>query len=339
MKKIIFYVTLSLFSVSHAQNVFRDNFNSYTIDSQLNGQGNWSNNTTLGGLGTCTPANCNNAEILDLPLGYANWGISTKSVELKANADGCGTLFTPILTGTFFAGFLINLSDASNSATDFFRILNGSSASSAAKIYTEKVSATHFKVGVSKSSGTIVYSNTTHPFNSTVLVLLKYDILSGASDDVIQLYVNPVMVNGIPPVANAITNSGTDEANNINGVVIRQNAASGLPTGKISLVSVSKNWNGLHFITLENNGFNKDSFIVNSSQIKSGLLSITYNMSYNNVTLTIYNIRGEIMQEKQIALNEQINQIDINPITTNAVYIAVITSEDNSKFTQKIIVE
>ena len=58
MKKLLLYFTMLTFGIGYSQNVFQDNLNAYTVNTQLSGQGTWTNNSSNGGTGSCTGALC-----------------------------------------------------------------------------------------------------------------------------------------------------------------------------------------------------------------------------------------------------------------------------------------
>ena len=64
MKKFALYILLLFISMGYAQTIFQDNFNNYTVNTQLTGQGSWTNNSSNGGTGACTGALCVNAKVL-----------------------------------------------------------------------------------------------------------------------------------------------------------------------------------------------------------------------------------------------------------------------------------
>ena len=57
-------------------------------------------------------------------------------------------------------------------------------------------------------------------------LILKYSQLAGAGDDILNLYVNPVIANGVPATPDATTSSGTDQSGTIDRLVFRQNATA-----------------------------------------------------------------------------------------------------------------
>jgi Secretion system C-terminal sorting domain len=194
-------------------------------------------------------------------------------------------------------------------------------------------------VGITKgSSSTITYITTPLSLNQDHLIIIKYSIQSGATDDVLNIYTDPVYASGVPVSASAQTIIGTDAAANIDRLTLRQNTGSGIPTGKIGLLSVAKTWSDLAFTTLSSNQFDKSTFAIISNDLKNGNLLVKSNITLDNASLNIFDIQGRNIERKDITLNENLNTFSVNTIKNSGVYIVEITAQ-NAKFIQKIIVQ
>jgi hypothetical protein len=340
MKKLLLSSIILFSGIINSQTVFQDNMNAYTVNSQLSGQGSWTNNSSNGGTGSCTGAICTNAQVLTPGFNYLNYGSSSNSVQLLTDTDGCGTLFTPITTGDFYVGLMINASSSTTSPNDFFRVNSGNAFVTSFRVFIKTVTANSFTIGISKgaSGNAVAYTSSSYGFNQDHLLILKYSIQSGASDDTVNLYVNPVIANGVPTSPDATTSSGTDQSSSIDRLVFRQNATA-TPTGRAGLVSIAKSWTGLIFPNLNAFSFEKNQFEVSSLNIKSGILSIKSNKTIDDAIIKIYDIDGRIIETKETSLNNQVNDVAIKPIQESGIYIIEIIGENNMKFSQKMIVK
>ena len=337
MKKILFLMTALSFGMGWSQNVFQDTFDTYTVNTQLSGQGSWTNNSSNGGSGGCAGAICTNAQVVTPGFSYLNYGNSTHSLQLLTDTDGCGTLFSPLSTGVVYIGFMINISNAVTNPNDFFRVNNSGAFSTAFRMYVKTVSANTFAIGISKGSSTATYTTSSYAFNQNHLIILKYSIASGAADDVLNLYVNPVMANGVPTTSDATTMAGSDPSSALDRMIFRQNT-TGTPTGRAGLVSVAQSWTGLIFPNLSLVDTRETPFSINSNEAKTGLLSITSNTALDKGTLSIYSIEGKLLESKNLSLTQSSNTVSINPIQTSGVYIVTITG-NGMQSNQKIFVK
>ena len=340
MKKSAIYVLLFLCNLGYSQTIFQDNLNNYTVNTQLSGQGTWTNNSSNGGTGACTGALCVNAKVLTPGFNYLNYGTSTKSLQLLSDLDGCGTLFTPVTSGDVYVGFMINISSAATNPNDFFRVNNGSFTTTVFRVFIKTVSGNTYTIGISKGGqgNPVVYTTNAYAFNQDQLVILRYSQSAGAADDLLNLYVNPVMANGVPTTPDATTNSGTDQSGNLDRLAFRQNTTvATTPTGRAGLVSVARSWTRLIFPTMAATAFSKAHFNITTKDAKNGLLQINALETIENATLSIYNLEGKLLENKTIALLNTTNEIPIHPIANAGVYLISITA-NGEKYSQKVMV-
>lgn len=340
--KSILIVLLATFC-ANAQNIFQDDFNSYIVATPLNGQGTWTNNSSLAGLGNCTPfATCINATIENIIINYVDYGSAEKAFSIIPDKDGVGTLFTGVTSGDIYIGFVLNLSNAqANNNSDFFRVMSGNVFNTSCRLYATNTPGAFF-IGVAKAANgnQINFTSNALNYNQDHLIIIKYTLGTGASDDLVSLYIDPVYLNGQPANATISTNVGLDQVGvtGIDRLAFRQNWLNGMPTGKAGLVSVAKTWEDLTFVSLGTQGFSNSNFVMNSINVNSGILSVKSNITLQNGILNIYDIQGRKIENKNISLTENENTIVINPITTAGIYIVEITSE-KGKFSQKIVVQ
>ena len=340
MKKTLLLFTILWCGIGIAQTVFQDNFNAYTASAQLSGQGTWSNNTSNGGTGSCNGAICTNAQVTNSGFSYLNYGSSANSVQLLTDTDGCGTIFTPITTSDMYVGLMLNLSSSVTAPNDFFRVNSGNAFTTSFRVYIKTITSNSFSIGISKGGlgNAIAYTASTYGFNQDHLIILKYTLSSGTADDVLNLYVDPLMANGVPAAPDATTSSGTDQATSVDRLVFRQNTTL-TPTGRAGLVSVARSWTGLIFPNLNNISSVKNQFEISSEKIKSGILSIKCDETIENALVKIFDINGKIIETKATSLSNQINDIAVNPLQNPGFYVIEISGDNNSKYSQKIVVK
>ncbi|WP_396156229.1 T9SS type A sorting domain-containing protein [Flavobacterium macrobrachii] len=341
MKKILLSIAIAFSLNSNAQNIFRDDFSTYNTGVQLSGQGSWTNNSSNGGSGPCTGAICSNAKVVQQNIGYTGYGSSSKAFSLTPDTDGCGRLFgTTVTSGDLYVGMVINITNAQTSPQDFFRVQNGSFITTTFRVLVQPTSGSTYSIGIRKGdlANPTVYTSNSYNYGTDYLLIFKYTQGAGVNDDTVSLYANPNYLAGESGNNVSATNfAGNDQAGGIDRLVFRQNVGpAGMPTGKVGLVSVARTWEELTF-TLSNNEFTKNSFIITSNQANYGKLNIKSSIASEKVRLSIYNIEGKNIETKLISLNENNNDITINPIQNKGIYIVEISSENN-RFTQKIIV-
>lgn len=340
MKLKLLFCLFLMTIIASGQIIFSDNFSSYTSNSQLSGQGNWTNNSSNpGGMGTCAGIGCINTQVKDFPILFSNYGGSNKSINIAPNGDATGLTFTSVNTGSVYFSFLINFSDAvidpnNASSNDFFRVMGGGNFNTLFRLNAFKV-GTNFVLALQKESGTKVLTNNLS-FNTTYLVVLKYTFNPGTTDDVVSLYLNPNFTNPEPSSPTISTSAGSNisEFTSIDRMNFRTNWTV-IPTGYISSVNVFTAWNLLNSTAFTSK---QESLKVIVTNANSGSLQLIYNKDiYKNPTYKIFSIDGKLIVKGTVVKNNYANTEIQIPVLAKGSYILVLY-EDGIKESQKFSV-
>lgn len=353
MKKILLVIITFSVSSLQSQNIFKDDFSTYTVGSPLHGQGLWShiNDAANGGYGVggCVPVTsgqtCFSANLLSNNISYLNYGTSTSTLQIAGQLDGVGHPISPVITdGDLYVSMVLNVTTAPllASGVDFFRVVNGDTPFVAFRlIVVDDGTGAGFKIGIKKgpSNSPYVFTDNIYSYNTDNLIVLKYIHLIDIADDILNLYVNPDFAAGEPATPNSTTNVGTDQSDNIDRLAFRLNFnnVGTLPTGYAGLVSASKDWFGLGFVPLAVNQFESKQLTILSNNAKIGVLTIDTDRSVN-AKLNIYTLTGALIETQNISLNNTTNQININPIQSIGVYIVELIESSGKKQVQKITI-
>lgn len=337
------YLALALLTceITFAQLV-HDNFELYTVGQQLSGQGSWTNNSSNpGGLGVAAGGGTN-SNVVATSLSYLNYGTASNALEIKPNSDGCGTSFVPVTSGDLYVSFVLNLTAAQvNNNSDFFRVFSGGNYNTTLRLYATS-NGFSFNLGVAKGANgnQIASSQLSYNYNQDHLIVIKYSQLSGISDDVISVYIDPVFANGASQIAAMTTNSGLDQSGSIDRMSFRQNWTNGMPTGKAGLISVGKTWEALSFATLNLSSFeNSNVFSIVANDSKNGWIQIQANSDFaEDFEIKIHTVLGTLLQRKNQKLGKGNNEVHIHPISNSGVYIIEIIGANGMHYSQKIIV-
>jgi hypothetical protein len=342
MKKQILLLLLMPLCIVKAQSIFKDDLSAYVINTPLNTQGSWTNNSQTSGLGgpcnTCYPA-----DVLSKTMGYLNYGTTTKALEISPSKDGIGRAISPIITdGDLYIGMVLNLSNANASANDFLRVVNGTIASVAFRMVAQLGTNGGYTIGIRKGASTnaTVFTPNELQYNQDNLIILKYSHLPNASDDVLSVYINPAYELGEPVSPTATVSAGIDQTGTIDRVAFRLNQTLAMPTGAVSLISVAKDWASLGFTTLGVNSFETQSpFTIITSQAHNGIINITTTETTYNAKMNIYDLKGVVVASKTITVGGNNTPITINPLQRSAIYLIQILGQSGERFTKKIVVE
>ncbi|MBK8464683.1 MAG: InlB B-repeat-containing protein [Chloracidobacterium sp.] len=176
--------------------------------------------------------------------GYPSSGLGNKA-SLGTSGEDVSKTFTAISSGAIYTAAMINVT-SSQTAGDYAIALNSATAASpvfAARVYIKKDTfTTNFALGISKSTGGIVYSPFSYSVGTTYLIVLKYVIVAGATNDTVALFVNPVL-NGIEPVATlTATDLTAADPASITGVSLRQGTAGAAAALFVDGIRVGSSW-------------------------------------------------------------------------------------------------
>lgn len=349
--KLLFTLLLTSYCLT-AQNIFQDNFASYNINSPLHSQGLWSHNNDPAnggfGAGACNPVSsggsCSSSNVAANTITFPNYGTATKSMEIAGFLDNPGHPVQPIIVdGDLYVSMVVNISSApaAGSASDFFRAANSDTSLITFRLLVQDAS-TGFKVGIRKgaSNNLTVYTDAIFNYNQDNLIILKYSHLPGASDDVLNVYVNPDYASGEPLTNSATTSTGFDQSGAIDRIFFRLgfNNAGTMPIGFAGLVSASTNWFGLGFESLSVNEFENKPFTIMTANARNGILTIDSNRISSGIALNIYTITGQLLETQNISLVNSSNEVRINPISNASVYLVELIENNGKKQTQKIII-
>lgn len=191
--------------------------------------------------------------------GYQN-AVKGKGVSLGKEALGADAqyIFSKSITeGSLYYAALINLTEApTEKAGAFITLLQPGNSGSleSGKTGTEfaLLSALHsadgrYKLQISRNNTTVAATEATYLYNTTYLVVVKYSIIEGSTNDEVRLYVNPTSATE-PTTADALYNqsSGSDLNNTrgFHGIELCQTQAAtkNAATLTIDAIRVATTW-------------------------------------------------------------------------------------------------
>jgi hypothetical protein len=259
MKKLLLFSLLSCAThVMMAQVLFSYDFSADTAGRKLDGFRGWSNSTSTNypGGGDCAGVLCSRMTSVTAAMTYPGYATTTKALSFTAQTDAPGHFLTSdetlpnanINSLTFndgekvYAAFLLKLTDAiiTTTAGQLVRFAGSGSNfyTTGMRLYAQK-SGSKFRFGIERT-GTVSYSNYDYDFNTTYLIVMKYDyVAGGTTNDVASLYVNPVITNAEPANSLISASSGTDVA--LARIMFYGNQPN-TPTGIVSGIKVAKTW-------------------------------------------------------------------------------------------------
>lgn len=159
--------------------------------------------------------------------GYPGSGIGN-SARLSGAGEAIHRDFSEQSNTTVYASFLVNVQNASATASGRYFFHLNSSATHAGRIHAQKTSDM-IAFGLAVTTEEPVFTDPVFGMNTVYLVVLRYDHKSGAANDTARVY---IFEGGIPPVEPGVPTLGPFgtsgvEPGTLSGVSLRQTNGSG----------------------------------------------------------------------------------------------------------------
>jgi hypothetical protein len=319
---VVILVILLQSSALNSQALLIENFN-YTSGTFLTANG-WSAHSAAG----------NYPVSVGLP-GLVYQGYPSSNIGLAAllvnDGEDVNRTFTSVTTGSLYCAFLIQANSISN---DYFLHLSNTGISSNRGRIFIKGSGSSFNLGLSKGAETASYT-TGLPFNTgtTYLLVLKYSIVEGATNDNVSLYIItgsvPATEPGTPSIG-PLGDASQSDLTNVSSVALRQYSSS--QNILVDGIRVAQKWEDAVGSTISG----ENHLIINRPILfpipASEVLTISNIMIVN--TIEIMDISGRNLITIKTESSE-IVQIPIGHLKKGVYFIKFKTSEGN--FTMKFI--
>lgn len=232
---VLIAAVIFLFPTGVKSQLLVENFD-YPISSLLSANG-W----------TVHGTNTNTLEVvsgLAFP-GYIGSNIGgAANLEATITGEDAHRTFAEQTSGAVYVAFLANVSAASTGG-DYVLHLGATTISTTfrGRVFVKKDAENKIYFGISNSTSTVAYTTDSYNMNTTYLVVLRYSIVDGTTNDQSAIYVQSVFSATEPTTGwiAATDASGTDLAN-VGSVAIRQGGATTTPAMLIDGIRVATNW-------------------------------------------------------------------------------------------------
>lgn len=262
MKKLLLFcaATMAMALTASAETYLAESFD--YAEGNLYGNGKW----VKYGKKTTAPI-----QVAKSPLTFAGYqdNAAGKAVRLtKESGEYCQMLFrdkgTDAAKGTVYYSALVNVSELpSGSRTAAFMALTGANSLDATKFgdaeagsegagLFAQASGEGFKLGVSRNVAnlgnvktSVAWADKECAIGTTYLVVVKYEIIDGADNDRISLWVNPAKGDAEPAASVVAEEECSESLADVRGIELRQGSSSvaKTPVAVIDEVRVASTWN------------------------------------------------------------------------------------------------
>lgn len=332
MKHFYFlFLTFLISSLSWGQILLSDNFN-YLDDTEL-----INNNWGLTGTAATNRLKVGISNGLTYS-GYLTTLSAGNSVNFLSGATGddVNRTFENQISGTVYATFLVNVSSATTTG-DYFLHFGKSTMSTGpfhGRVFVKRDGSNNLAFGISMASGTAIYSGFLYSYNTTYLVVMRYNIVDGTGNDVSSIIVNPVIENTEPSSGwITSTDTGTDPGE-IGSIGLRQGGTSSTPALRLDGLRVTNVWPfSLSDATLNVVKDDITGFSLYPNPVKGGKVFISSANNYAERTVQVFDVLGkQVVNQKGTQ-----NSVDVSHLN-KGVYIMKVT-EEGKVATRKLVIE
>ncbi|MDW7988455.1 MAG: hypothetical protein RMJ65_07135, partial [candidate division WOR-3 bacterium] len=177
--------------------------------------------------------------------GYVSSGIGN-AAKIDTTGEDVNRTYTSQTSGTIYAAFMVNI-DAATAGGDYFFHLSTNPLSTTyfdGRVYVKKDASNNLAFGLSKRTETAIYTDFVYSLNTTYLVVLKYEIVSGTQNDKVSLF---IFSSGVPPTEPVTPTIGplspaNADPTNIGSVALRQGTAANAPRVIIDGIRIATSW-------------------------------------------------------------------------------------------------
>lgn len=261
MKKLLLFcaATMAMALTASAETYLAESFD--YAEGNLYGNGKW----VKYGKKTTAPI-----QVAKFPLTFAGYqdNAAGNAVRLtKESGEYCQVLFrdkgTDAAKGTVYYSALVNVSELpSGSRTAAFMALTGANSLDATKFgdaeagsegagLFAQASGEGFKLGVSRNVAnlgnvktSVAWADEECALGTTYLVVVKYEIVDGADNDRISLWINPAKGDAEPAASVVADEESAESLADVRGIELRQGSSSvaKTPVAVIDEVRVASTW-------------------------------------------------------------------------------------------------
>ena len=174
--------------------------------------------------------------------GYAGAGIGN-AVTITTSGEDISKSFSAVTSGSVYAAVMVNVTSTQTTGDYFFHLMNFGTTTFRGRVFVRKdPTTTNFAFGIARSTTTPVYSANSFVPGTTYLLVVKYTFVDGASNDVVQLFIDPTPGAAEPAATLTATDADATEPTQLSGVGIRQGTAANAAVVQVDGIRVATTW-------------------------------------------------------------------------------------------------
>lgn len=207
-------------------------------------------NLTSNGWTAFASGGTNPLKVVTPGLDYPEYpSVAANATSISGSGEDVLKRFAPVAANTVYASLLVNIS-AVNTTGDYFVHLSSSPVNSSyyrGRVFAKTNSSGNLAFGISNNGAisTAVFTGFDYSLNSTQLLVLKYEFVPGANNDLVHLFIDPDISSAEPDPDLTATDVITTEPVSLGTFEIRQGTAPDAPSAKLDGIRVARSWNEL----------------------------------------------------------------------------------------------
>jgi len=305
---------------------YYDGFN-YTAGNSLGAEQMWTNVNSGDNITATTGS-----------LSYTGLTPAGNSASFAADGIDCFSPITPTSTGTIYYSFLMNIGSMAG-VTDanggYIAGFGETNTNLGATLWTKRVDDTNFNLGIevrTANAANTTFDTASYQTGQTYFVVVGYTFNSATTaDDVVSLWVNPVVGSPEPTATITDTHAATDILN-ASRFFLRQDSSTETPTVQVDELRIGTTWVDVVPATAGLNDNNIDGLTMYPNPLSGNTLYLT-STANADMSVQIFDLLGKEVVKANV-INNTVNVAKL----TAGVYVVKITEEGKTA-TRKLVIQ
>ncbi|WP_288984271.1 T9SS type A sorting domain-containing protein [uncultured Flavobacterium sp.] len=304
---------------------YYDGFN-YTAGNSLGAEQMWTNVNSGDNITATTGS-----------LSYTGLTPAGNSVSFATDGIDCFSPITPTSTGTIYYSFLMNIGSMAG-VTDanggYIAGFGETNTNLGATLWTKRVDDSNFNLGVevkTANAANTTFNTTSYQTGQTYFVIVGYTFNAATADDVVNLWVNPVVGSPEPTATITDTHAATDLPN-ASRFFLRQDSSTETPTVQVDELRIGTTWVDVVPATAGLNDNNIDGLTMYPNPLSGNTLYLT-STANADMSVQIFDLLGKEVVKANV-INNTVNVAKL----TAGVYVVKITEEGKTA-TRKLVIK
>ncbi|EAZ95342.1 candidate polysaccharide lyase, polysaccharide lyase family 14 protein [Flavobacteria bacterium BAL38] len=285
--------------------------------------------------------NANSGDFITATAGsLAYTGLTTTGNSISFDGAGidCFSPITPTTSGTVYYSFLMNIgtmAGVTNTSGGYIAGVGEDNTTLGATFWTKRVDDTNFNLGIevrTANAANTTFDATSYQTGQTYFVVVGYTFnATTTADDVVSLWVNPVVGSPEPTATITDTHAATDLVD-ISTFFLRQDSTTETPAVQIDELRIGTAWADVVPVTASLTDNNINGLTMYPNPVSGSTLNLT-STANAAMSVQIFDLLGKEVLKSNV-VNNTVNVAKL----TAGVYVVKITEEGKTA-TRKLVVK